>query len=56
MIANALGLVLLPDEWICPDGIQLVSIGQTSATWDDYLGVQEDAAINSVKTFIYLII
>ena len=35
MIANALGLVLLPDEWICPDGIQLVSIGQTSATWDD---------------------
>lgn len=29
-------------------------IEDSSATWDDYLGVQEDAAINSVKTFIYL--
>ena len=35
VINNTLGLVVLPDEWTCPAGVQLVSISQTSATWDE---------------------
>lgn len=34
-IENKLGLVILPDDWVCPEGLQIVTLSQTSVTWDE---------------------
>ena len=33
-LGNTLGLVVLPDNWICPEGLELVTLSQMNATWD----------------------
>ena len=35
MVENTCALVLLPDDWVCPDGLQLMTLNQTSALWDN---------------------
>lgn len=33
-LGNTLGLVVLPDNWICPEGLELVTLSQMNAPWD----------------------
>ena len=35
MVENTLGLVVLPDDWVCPEGVTLVTLSQTDVTWDE---------------------
>ena len=35
IVENTLGVVVLPDNWVCPKGIQLITLSQTGAKWDN---------------------